>query len=274
MAFLEVQFPTDISNGSRGGPAWDTTIVSFRGGEARNSNREDAQHRYDAAYGVKTRAQMASLVAFFNQARGRHHGFRFKDWSDYQASAEALVPDGGPTVQLIKSYGDQSGYTWAREITKPVAGLTLTRNGSDLTLTTDYTLDTTTGVVTLVALASANITAITQGANAQVTAAAHGYSNGDVIYLSGIGGMTELNGQKVTIANVTTNTFRIGIDTSAYTAYTSGGTAKRYVQPTDTLTWTGEFDVPCRFDTDELDIVLENYAVGSTSVPIVEDRNA
>lgn len=38
------------------------------------------------------------------------------------------------------------------------------------------------------------------------------------------------------------------------------------------LTWGGEFDVPCRFDTDQLDISLDFYEHGSTSVPVVEVR--
>ncbi len=33
-----------------------------------------------------------------------------------------------------------------------------------------------------------------------------------------------------------------------------------------------EFDVPCRFDTDELNINFDAYSVGSTSVPIIEVR--
>lgn len=33
-----------------------------------------------------------------------------------------------------------------------------------------------------------------------------------------------------------------------------------------------EFDVPCRFDTDQLNITLDAYSVGSTSVPIIEVR--
>ena len=38
------------------------------------------------------------------------------------------------------------------------------------------------------------------------------------------------------------------------------------------ITWGGEFDVPCRFDTDELALNLDFYLHGSTSVPIKEVR--
>lgn len=271
MAFIEKRFPTCISYGSAGGPGWDTTVVSFKGGEARNQNRQHVRYRYDAAYGVKTFDDLRKLIAFFNECRGRLHGFRYRDPLDYQAADEPLAPTGGPTVPLIKTYGDEPGYAYVRRIKKPVAGITMKRNGA---LYTGFTLDTTTGIVTLTPLSAKAISGISKASPGVVTCNAHGYSNGDVLYLSGIGGMTQLNGQLVTITVIDANRFSIGVDTRAYSTYSSGGTAAMYVQPTDALTWSGEFDVPCRFDTDELSTVLENYQMGSTSVPIVEDRNA
>lgn len=68
------------------------------------------------------------------------------------------------------------------------------------------------------------ITAITQADPAVVTAAAHGFANGNQVYLTSIIGMTELNGTLATVANVTANTFELsGVDSSAYTAYVTGG---------------------------------------------------
>lgn len=67
-----------------------------------------------------------------------------------------------------------------------------------------------------------------------ITAASHGFSTGDQVYLSGIGGMTELNNRRVTITVLSSNTFSIGVNTSAYTTYTSGGTASKPVDITTT----------------------------------------
>lgn len=101
-----------------------------------------------------------------------------------------------------------------------------------------------------------NITAITQANPGVATSVAHGLSNGDVVYLSGILGMVELNGVFATLAGVTADTFQLsGINTTAYTAYASGGTAGRlytlttpyvvadlpnlkFVQSNDTMTLT------------------------------------
>lgn len=80
------------------------------------------------------------------------------------------------------------------------------------------------------------ISAITQANPCVVTAVGHGYSSGDEVYLSGIGGMTQLNGRNVIATVLSVDTFSIAdrngtnINSSAYTAYTAGGTAARFYQ--------------------------------------------
>lgn len=76
--------------------------------------------------------------------------------------------------------------------------------------------------------ATANvITGITQANPAVVTySGADNWSNGDTVYIKGVVGMTEVNDLRFTVANVDTgaNTFELsGVDSSAYTAYSSGG---------------------------------------------------
>lgn len=90
------------------------------------------------------------------------------------------------------------------------------------------------GIITHTAV---NITGITKANPAVVTAAAHGFSNGDVVLIQSVGGMTELNNRHFTVANVTANTFELsGINSSSYTTYTSGGTAAEIVKLTTTYT--------------------------------------
>jgi hypothetical protein len=71
------------------------------------------------------------------------------------------------------------------------------------------------------------ITAITQAANAVVTAAGHGYTTGDRIRLSGIGGMTQMNlwFARVTVLNA--NQYSIDVDSTTFTAYTGGGAGEK-----------------------------------------------
>ncbi len=67
------------------------------------------------------------------------------------------------------------------------------------------------------------------------TDGAHGFSNDDEIDLSDILGTTELNGVRILAANKTADTFELtdedgnNIDTSAYTAYDSGGYARKAI---------------------------------------------
>src|SRR6516162_10117545 len=77
------------------------------------------------------------------------------------------------------------------------------------------------------------ISGITNANPGVITDTGHGYSNGDWIYLSGIGGTTQLNGNYYIVAGVTTNTYTLTdlsgnpIDTTSFGVYTSGGTDQR-----------------------------------------------
>jgi hypothetical protein len=73
-------------------------------------------------------------------------------------------------------------------------------------------------------LVAKTITGVTQANPGVVTCAAHGYTNGQIVKFSGVGGMTQLNGNVYTVANATTDTFELsGTNTSGFGAFTSGG---------------------------------------------------
>lgn len=74
----------------------------------------------------------------------------------------------------------------------------------------------------------ATISGATQANPVVVTAASHGFSNGDQVYIAEVVGMTQLNGNTYTVAGQTTNTFQLsGVNGSGYGAYSSGGKAVR-----------------------------------------------
>lgn len=67
------------------------------------------------------------------------------------------------------------------------------------------------------------------------TSSAHGLSNGEYIDIRGVAGMTELNGKRFIVNNVTSTTVELqdkdstDIDGTGYTAYISGGTVREAV---------------------------------------------
>lgn len=73
-----------------------------------------------------------------------------------------------------------------------------------------------------------NISGITQANPAVVTyVGADTYANGDEVEITGVVGMTQVNGRRFTVANVNVgaNTFELqGVNSTGYTAYSSGGT--------------------------------------------------
>lgn len=76
------------------------------------------------------------------------------------------------------------------------------------------------------------ITGITKANPAVVSLTAHGFANGDKIYITGVGGMVEVNNLEFTVTVVNANSFSIGVNSTAYTTYTSGGLAKKIVEVT------------------------------------------
>lgn len=77
------------------------------------------------------------------------------------------------------------------------------------------------------------ITGITQTNPAVVTSAGHGFANGEWVYLANVQGMVQVNGNYYIVAGAAANTFQLtdlngnAVNSTAYTAYTAGGTASR-----------------------------------------------
>jgi uncharacterized protein (TIGR02217 family) len=157
MAFDDIRFPTAISRGASGGPERRTDIVTMgSGAEERNSRWAGSRRRYNAGFGLKSLNDIHAVIAFFEERRGRLHGFRWKDHADFKSGApqngvtalDQLIGTGdGATAafQLVKHYG--SGLrNYARDITKPVSGtVQVAVNGN---MTAAYTVDPATGIVT------------------------------------------------------------------------------------------------------------------------------
>ncbi|MGE0022773.1 MAG: TIGR02217 family protein [Hyphomicrobium sp.] len=160
MSFHEIRFPAAISRGAQGGPERRTDVVVLGSGfEERNSRWAASRRSYNAGYGIATLDALHAVIAFFEERRGRFHGFRWKDHADWKSSAPGIattaldqpigIGDGEAlTFQLKKAYGSAHA-PFVREIRKPVAGtVKIAVAGAAKTLGTHFTVDTTTGLVT------------------------------------------------------------------------------------------------------------------------------
>ncbi len=208
MSFDEIRFPTSISLGATGGPERRTEIVTTASGrEERNSRWANSRRRYNAGFGVKSLNDIHAVVDFFEERRGRLHGFRWKDHADYKSCKPKDQPQPTDqvigigtgslaTFQLVKRYG--TGLRdHVRVIAKPVIGtVSIAVSGVRFNA---FTLDATTGVITF------------------------------------LPGFLPGNGISVTAGF--------------------------------------EFDVPVRFDTDQLTINLKDFGAGAIpEIPVIEVR--
>lgn len=168
--FHEVRFPLEVSLRASGGPTRLTEIVTLAsGGEHRNSRWAHSRRRYDAGLGLRTLDALHAVLAFFEERRGRLIGFRYHDRVDHRSGPpsapvthldQPLGTGDGATraFPLAKSYGGLAPYR--RPIAKPVPGtVRVAVAGAE---TAAFTLDETTGLVTLAAAPAAGA-AVTAG---------------------------------------------------------------------------------------------------------------
>lgn len=173
MSFDEIQIPLRIGFGSGGGPTFSTEIITIDGGfERRNQNWSQARRKYDARTGLRSAADAATLLAFFQARAGRARGFRLKDWQDFSSASNGTGATGftdqsigsgtgtATQFQLKKNYSSGSS-THSRDIKKPVTGtVSIAVNGSQML--SGWSVNIATGLVTF-STAPANGTSITAG---------------------------------------------------------------------------------------------------------------
>jgi uncharacterized protein (TIGR02217 family) len=170
MAFHDVQLPQEIESGAIGGGMFNTTIFEAASGyEQRNINWSLPRGEWDVGYGLLQKFNEAGdnqvyvddLTNFFYARRGRAHSFRFRDWLDYDIGDQddavntkqqiGLGDDVTTLFQVFKRYSS-GGTNFDRTIylLESTPTLFVYLDGTLQTLTTHYTVDLNTGLVTFV----------------------------------------------------------------------------------------------------------------------------
>ncbi|MBK7357513.1 hypothetical protein [Propionivibrio sp.] len=127
-----------------------------------------------------------------------------------------------------------------RTLFKPVAGTVKVAIGAMEILNTpvvNWTVSTTTGQVAFAANKSRSITGITKAAAAASAVGSHlpSWSAGSV-YFSGVLGMTQINGLRGQITAIGGTTITVAINSTAFSTWTSGGTAQTAATSREALT--------------------------------------
>lgn len=196
---------------------------------------------------VKDQEELAlELQSLFHRTYGGFAGFRVLCWNDFTTALDGvsaytaldcvLEKVSAGVYQLLKEYGrDKPGLASIgrpkRIIYKPVAGqVAIALRGSVIT---GWTVDTTTGRITLPANKTRSITSISQAASAVVgVGAGHPFIIGDSVAFTGVLGMTQINGLRGTVTATGASTITVSINSTGFSAYTSGGTVQTH--PLDT----------------------------------------
>jgi Flp pilus assembly protein TadG len=103
------------------------------------------------------------------------------------------------------------------------------------------TLKTITAGTWAVGGTARNISGITRANPARVTTSSdHGYSTGQVVFISGVSGMTQVNDRAYTITVTSSTQFTLGVNSSSYSSYSSSSndTVTRCVEPDCAVTFT------------------------------------
>ncbi|MGE4303694.1 MAG: DUF2460 domain-containing protein [Novosphingobium sp.] len=129
-AFDDVSYPLALGRDATVVPEFSTSVaVTASGFERRNSQWSNARLRFDVGPGVRSEAELGTLITFYRARRGPARGFRLRDPSDHSSNGmtgeptaldQTLGTGDGMTTEfaLIKAYGDGED-AQIRQITRP-----------------------------------------------------------------------------------------------------------------------------------------------------------
>jgi len=217
------------------------------------------------------------IEALYEVTEGGAYGMLLEDPKDSQVSASQgllhatlagqLVGTighgyGVPSYRLHKRYSAHgTARTFDRLITRPKSPATVMRNGSPVAVGAgagNISINYDTGTVTFAADLSQGIQSITIGASTVLNfvngvGIVAALDVGQRVYITGVSGTAGavLNGRAHDITAKGATSLTISTSTAGLSG--GGGTAAKYPQASDVLTWSGGFFVPVHFRDDAID---------------------
>ena len=261
--FLEERLSDLVRYGASYQDDYAVTISQTSGGqEYRALTHPFPVRKFDISYLLDNDKTYTNLQGVYHRAHGRFAGFRVRCYDEWSSNGRVSPPTAfdqpcglisAGIYQLRKYYGRDktagaTGYPY-RTIHKPVAGTVLAAIGTAALAATQYSTDATTGRITMAANKTSAITGITKAANAVLTVASHTVVAGESFQISGVVGMTQINGLRATVISQTPTSITTSINSTAFSTYTSGGAFNTRPQSGEAVTAGFEFDFPVRFNT-------------------------
>lgn len=259
--FIEERLAVEIDYGGSFSENHAVQLVETVGGdEYRSLQHPFVKLSYDISYERGTKFVRDKVLNLYSRCNGMFRGFRVKDHKDFTTNNYNQTPTAvdqpmllvAPGVyQLMRWYGNPSDPLCARRrLRKPVAGTVKVGVGGAVYPASQWAVDVTTGLVTLAAAQVFAITGITKGQTTVLALPGHNLTEGQSIGLSGIVGMSEINGLRAVVTAVNGANVTVGINSSGFAEYSSGGSAQTRPMTGESVTAGAEFDIPCRFDSD------------------------
>lgn len=261
--FLEERLSDLVRYGASYQDDYAVTISQTSGGqEYRAMTHPFPVRKFDISYLLDNDKTYTNLQGVYHRAHGRFAGFRVRCYDEWSSNGRVSPPTAFDQpcglistgiYQLRKYYGRDkaagaTGYPY-RTIYKPVAGTVLAAIGTTALAAAQYSSDVATGRITMAADISSAITGISKAANAVLTVASHSVVAGYSFQISGVVGMTQINGLRATVISTTPTSITTSINSTAFSTYTSGGVFHTRPQAGEVVTAGFEFDFPVRFNT-------------------------
>lgn len=149
MVFKEkLVFPNTLAFGARGGRSWNTGVVGTAGGHfSTNQNWAAPLGRWQVSLQNRSIAEIMRIRSFVFAVRGRAFAFRFTAPFDFRANRVPARRITSTTFQMRQRFS-ATGETNYLDVKKPKPNDTTLRVSLGTTLTTDFVLDSTTGILT------------------------------------------------------------------------------------------------------------------------------
>jgi uncharacterized protein (TIGR02217 family) len=167
MSYVDIRLSESIEQNANFKYLNNTSIVTTSSGaEQRNANWSQFRLSADVSYPIQRKETLQEIIDHYILMRGQLFSFPFKNWDMFRIgdprdnTYQRIGFGDGSTVGFqIKKLFELGAINYEKDILKPATGGKVYIDGVLQTITTDYTIDLLTGIITFTS-APANLAEI------------------------------------------------------------------------------------------------------------------